>query len=695
MSNNSVYTVTCDSTGKVVYPSNFTEANKINSGDSSNLEFYHDGIDSNKPGWNTDASGAKLRDMTGEIITADAAIVEIIPSTKLTNTLNIDNTDTSRNKIKGWYITYIKQLDDGRIELTLGTKQRTYADLSKEEMPTCDEYPYDIDNKEYLHIDIDALGLEVGDVLYMVNNNHIANALVVVETCDPGCGVIWCEWLPNYGFKLEEDRDNDFWNYSVWVCGSVKVDVDGTTINDYTVTNHTKKIDKGWVDLTPNSLNIGANNFAGGYGGVTIGDSNEVHDAFSMTVGVGNQIVGYGNFTSGRNSNVINGEYSIACGHSTSVNGSGRMQKLLKPGKTGANGDSDYDIFISGTGCAVFGRICSSNNDYGTLISGIRNSSYSSLCSAIFGRANTNNGHYSIIAGTNNKINKGESNAVFGSDNTITGPRCFALGQGLKGYPYQTIIGRYNEENADSKKVFIIGYGTSDSKRKNIFEVTNDGTVNVANRVFISNTTNGSTGGDLLIGASELKNLGDYQSSFTKDKIEIAKAYDYKYDENYEQINEIGKEYVKLTHNSLTLEAEQLDKASGGYNQDKVELNREGLVFTKQEGSQTCVLNPREFRLYNDRYDMFEVNSNGGSDPYHIKLTTDTKDVGNGELEITPTGISFTEVTRYEWDSPISDTLSIGYSYFKALEDRIKDLETSLKQLETSLKQLKDPQPNI
>ena len=649
MSNNSVRTVTCDSTGKVVYPTNFNV---------TSMDAEHITNDTMSVKSNIDLNYYRDKEEASSTLKAKGWYIGYLQPSKVTIAKDEIDPDTLQKVNAETTITYV--------DLTLGTIQRKSEDLAKKETV----------GSGY-HLDIADLPIQVGDVFLLVTDAHIPNALVVVKRADPGDGTITCRWLPNYDFKLNPATDDTFWNYSVYICGEVEVNTIGK-IKNLTVTNNSDRATLGVVDLTPVAFNIGANNFVGGYAGVTVGDDNEVYDAYSMTVGLGNQIVGYSNFTAGRNSNVINGEYSIACGHSTSVKGNGSVQKLLKPNKTaGSDKEDDYDIFKSGTGCAVFGRINSSNNDYGTLISGIRNSSYSSLCGVIFGRENKNNGHYSIIAGTKNKITKGESNAVFGNDNTITGSRCFALGQGLKGYNNQTVIGKYNKDNTDGDKAFIIGQGSSDSNRKNIFEVTKDGTVNVANRVFISNTTNGSTGGDLLIGASELKNLGDYQSSFTKNKIEIAKAYDYKYDENYEQTNEIGKEYVKLTHNSLTLEAE----APGGYNQDKVELNREGLVFTKQEGTQTCVLNPREIRLYNSNYDMFEVNSNGGSDPYHIKLATAyNNSIGDGELEITPTSIKITEVTEKHDYNTVMESRTINISYLKDLETRLERVEKLLEE---------------
>ena len=120
------------------------------------------------------------------------------------------------------------------------------------------------------------------------------------------------------------------------------------------------------------------------------------------------------------------------------------------------------------------------------------------------------------------------------------------------------------------------------------------------------------------------------------------------------------------------------DAAAGNYNKDKVVLNREGLVFTKQEGASTCTLKPEVLRLYNGSYDMFEVAASGdfSNEPYHIKLTTHSSiNVGDGELEKTPTSIDISETVGIdEYDSPIRESITINVSYFKSLEARIAAL---------------------
>lgn len=175
--------------------------------------------------------------------------------------------------------------------------------------------------------------------------------------------------------------------------------------------------------------------------------------------------------------------------------------------------------------------------------------------------------------------------------------------------------------------------------------------------------------------------IGTYQSNITKNSIEIYKLAEYKVDSDYNETGEFCKEYSKLTNNSLTFEEEPYDAAAGNYNKDKVVLNREGLLFTKQEGTSTCTLKSEVLRLYNGHYDMFEVISEGnGTEPYHIKLTTSSNtDIGDGELEITPTSIDISETVGIdEYDSAIRESITINVSYFKSLEARIAALEAKL-----------------
>ena len=440
------------------------------------------------------------------------------------------------------------------------------------------------------------------------------------------------------------------------------------------------------------------------------GGSNTTRGYLSTTIG-GSCNTNSGDFTIvGGEDNIVSGKSSIIFGNENKCN---QEINVVLGNQCQANYKNGsllgYGLVTNHHNQTIIGQF---NETMDSTVPYIENS-------IMLGTGTSDNERYTSIYAKRNQININAENLIWinsnnkvyisglltniGKDNTFDNPG-FTVGAGIgllrspldnsNDTTSQVLVGRYNKHVGNGKvsgtPCFVVGNGTR-SDRHNAIEVysgkidiNNDVNIN-SNKVKINNNVN-IDGENLLISNTGLKNLGDYQSSFTKNKIEIAKAYDYKYDENYEQTNEIGKEYVKLTHNSLTLEAE----APGGYNQDKVELNREGLVFTKQEGTQTCVLNPREIRLYNSNYDMFEVNSNGGSDPYHIKLATAyNNSIGDGELEITPTGIQITEATEKDYYGTSSESRTINISYLKDLETCISTNSANVIAIEQDIDDIK------
>lgn len=88
------------------------------------------------------------------------------------------------------------------------------------------------------------------------------------------------------------------------------------------------------------------------------------------------------------------------------------------------------------------------------------------------------NGESSVAIGGNNKCLGSYSAAIGGNANKVNGQYAFVVGRSNNADTnYQTVIGKYNANNADN--VFEIGYGSSDTDRKNIFEVLKDGRVRV------------------------------------------------------------------------------------------------------------------------------------------------------------------------------------------------------------------------
>jgi hypothetical protein len=140
----------------------------------------------------------------------------------------------------------------------------------------------------------------------------------------------------------------------------------------------------------------------------------------------------------------------------------------------------------------------------GAFVSGIGNKS-TSQGSFAAGKNNTAEGKYSIAAGKDNYA--GWSSVALGARNDASGLGSFAIGldniskgmgaiainqynkalgqnsfvagsNNISSYNNQTIVGNYNKENAES--VFTVGNGTSDSDRRNAFEVLKDGRATIS-----------------------------------------------------------------------------------------------------------------------------------------------------------------------------------------------------------------------
>lgn len=87
----------------------------------------------------------------------------------------------------------------------------------------------------------------------------------------------------------------------------------------------------------------------------------------------------------------------------------------------------------------------------------------------------------SVAIGYDN-TNTGNSSFVVGNSNSVTHNNSVALGQGLKsGAQNQTILGKFN--NPSTTNVFTVGYGTSDTDRKNLFTIDGYGRINASDNL--------------------------------------------------------------------------------------------------------------------------------------------------------------------------------------------------------------------
>lgn len=92
--------------------------------------------------------------------------------------------------------------------------------------------------------------------------------------------------------------------------------------------------------------------------------------------------------------------------------------------------------------------------------------------SDVFGQNNTVNGNGASVHGKGHNVD-GEAAAVFGINNVVSGRAASTFGIGLQANaPTQTVIGKYNKENADAYFIIGAGQGSATDKRKNILEVT-------------------------------------------------------------------------------------------------------------------------------------------------------------------------------------------------------------------------------
>lgn len=168
-------------------------------------------------------------------------------------------------------------------------------------------------------------------------------------------------------------------------------------------------------------------------------------------------------------------------------------------GNTLENGS---DIFVNGDGNNIGGSANSVSGMGNTVtgglansVSGTSNAATNGNGSSVFGYQNKVNGaQYSYIGGSENKIvEEGNKYAVFmhGAKNECLGSSAgavFGAGNILKGNA-QFVTGQYSAE--DESKVFIVGWGSSEIYRKNIYTIDHDG-----NAVFTGNvqgTWNGKT----------------------------------------------------------------------------------------------------------------------------------------------------------------------------------------------------------
>lgn len=357
---------------------------------------------------------------------------------------------------KGWYLAWMTNIVGANDNTKTGEHTaRIYLSKSKRftaEQIWGDTKPSDDD----IISEDDIKVFAVNDVLGVYNDQHYPCGFYVTAVGSNYLDVAVCpENYPSVNMysPLAKSTSNLIgpFRYGVIITGSYDTETKLAVHNS-------NKIDKGVVDLTINSFNLGDSNTTGGYVTAAIGADNETYGAYATVLGKQNKNNGYGAVSIGGFNNT-KGTHCIGLGRSNTVYGS-------------------CNIAIGGL-----------NN----VNSGIRIATATGL--------NSQYNNYSTAIGFGNTID------INGDDVEHCGSS-IVIGYGLLTHTKeQTIIGKFNAE--DSNAAFIIGNGTWTNNRKNLLTVGKDGrftvgnnTVDTTNTSFILGTGNSNlnaNGGNLSI----------------------------------------------------------------------------------------------------------------------------------------------------------------------------------------------------
>ena len=363
----------------------------------------------------------------------------------------------NKPQAKGWYLAWMTNIVGANDNTKTGIHTaRIY--LSKSKRFTADQIwgntkPSDTDIISGDDINVFA----INDVLGVYNDQHYPCGFYVTAVGNDYLDVAVCpENYPSLNTyspltKSTSSLSGPF-RYGVIITGIYDTETKLAVHNS-------DKIDKGVVDLTINSFNLGDSNTTGGYVTAAMGADNETYGAYATVLGKKNINNGYGAVSIGGYNNT-KGTHCIGLGRSNTVYGA-------------------CNIAIGGLN---------------SVNSGIRIATATSL--------NSQYNNYSTAIGFGNTVD------INGDDVEHCGSS-IVIGYGLLTHTKeQTIIGKFNAE--DSNAAFIIGNGTWTNNRKNLltvgkngrFTVGNNNTVDITNTSFIlgdGNSNLNAKGGNLSI----------------------------------------------------------------------------------------------------------------------------------------------------------------------------------------------------
>lgn len=207
--------------------------------------------------------------------------------------------------------------------------------------------------------------------------------------------------------------------------------------------------------------------------------------AFAANCGTeasGDVSAAFGNYTKASTT------YAFATGDEAEANG---IASFAANYKNKANGQNSFATGSTNTVTGKTGFVAGASNT----VSGESSSAFglmndvSGKYSNAFGQQNVVTGNYSNAQGYNQK-NKGHFASTFGHSTEV-----------YEGSYNQSAFGTYNKASSDS--LFMIGNGTSDTARKNAFEVKSNGTVMIGAAALTEEKVNsigtgGGTSGNLI-----------------------------------------------------------------------------------------------------------------------------------------------------------------------------------------------------
>ena len=227
--------------------------------------------------------------------------------------------------------------------------------------------------------------------------------------------------------------------------------------------------------LTPNSIAIGNNCKAGESGGdtaIALGVGCQAKKIFSIAIGntalantdnciaIGNQAksIDVGDIAIGCSAQVNSGQHSICIGDDAK---SGNGENISLGYKANANAQ----------GAVAIGTQTQVNRHFGIAIG--------------FTSQVDSNGWAAIAIGEGAMAKGDRAIAIGTASATATGPKACSIGWGTKangtGYTGQVALGKYNIEDSTDKYALILGNGTADNARSNLFTIDKNGIIEATN----------------------------------------------------------------------------------------------------------------------------------------------------------------------------------------------------------------------